>query len=130
MKRAFAFVLLTLSSIAFAQAPQIKSGSTVYIEPANGFENFITSAMIDYGVSLVVVVDKDKADYIMRSSSQQTQQAGWTSSYTYVSAAFSLIDSRTSQIVFAGSTTKNYSPQAAAESCVGQIAKYMKKKKK
>jgi hypothetical protein len=130
MKRVLAFLLLTLSTLALAQAPVIKSGSTVYIEPANGFGDFLTTAMIDYNVPLAVVVDKDKADYIIRSSSQQIQQAGWTSSYTYVSAAFSVIDSRTSQIVFAGSTLKNYNPQAAAHKCVEQIAKYMKKHKK
>src|ERR1035438_3329781 len=76
MKRALAFVLLTLSSFALGQTPTIKSGSTVYIEPADGFETFLAAAMIEYKVPLVVVADKEKAEYIIRCNAQGTQQAG------------------------------------------------------
>jgi len=137
LKRTFAFVLLAFSSFAFAQAPVIKSGSTVYIEPANGFEIYLTGALIKYKVPLVVVTDKDKADFIIRSSAEHIQQAGggWfgsimggaptTSTWSEVSATFSVIDAKSSQVVFAGSTAKNRSYKAASEDCVDQLAYYM-----
>ena len=138
MKRTFAFVLLTFSAFALAQTPTIKSGSTVYIEPSNGFEIYLTGALIKYNVPLVVVTDKDKADYTIRSNAQQIQQAGGgvlgslmggvptTSTWSEVSASFSVIEPQSSQVVFAGSTRKNRSYKAAAEECVDQLAYYMK----
>jgi len=41
MNRIIALVLLTTSAIAFAQAPQIKSGATVYIERLGGYETYL-----------------------------------------------------------------------------------------
>jgi hypothetical protein len=138
MKRAFAFVLLAFSAIALAQTAQIKSGATVYIEPAGGFETFLAAAMIEYKVPLVVVADKEKAEYIIRCNAQGTQQAGGgvlgslmggaptTSTWSEVSASFSLIDPRSSQVVFAGSASRERSPQAAAQVCAWRLAKFMK----
>lgn len=152
MKRAFAFVLLTLSTIALAQTPQIKSGATVYFEPANvgtkgqntqtmvevGFETYLSAAIMKKGVPLVVVIDKDKAEYIIRSNAQQVLQHTGSSSWIEISASFSVIDQRTSQVVFAGSTSRNdpryrstsrNSLKGAAEDCAEQLAKFIKKHK-
>jgi hypothetical protein len=138
LKRAFAFVLLAFSAFALAQVPAIKSGSTVYIEPANGFEIYLTGALIKYMVPLVVVTDKDKADYTIRSNTRQIQQAGGgvfgsimggsatPSTWLEVSATFSVIDPQSSQVVFAYSTSKSRSYKAAAEKCADQLAYYMK----
>lgn len=126
MKRAFAFVLLAFSAIALAQAPQIKSGDKVYIEPADGFETFLAAAMIEYKVPLVVVTDKDKADYIIRSNTHEVQMPSWSTPYTYIGATFSVIDQRSSQVVFAGSTSKNYYLKAAAGNCAKQLKKFIK----
>jgi hypothetical protein len=73
MNRFFASLLLLLTSVAFAQAPQIKSGSTVYIEPMDGYETYLAAAIAKKKVSLIVVADKSKAEYIIASSvSHQT----------------------------------------------------------
>jgi hypothetical protein len=61
-------VLLTFSAIALAQTPQLKSGSTIYIEPMDGYETYLAAAIVKKHVPLVVVADKDKADYIVRST--------------------------------------------------------------
>ena len=138
MKRALAFVLLAFSGTTFAQAPQIMNGSTVYIEPANGFETFLAAAMIEYKVPLVVVADKEKAEYIIRCNAQGTQQAGGgvlgslmggaptTSTWSEVSASFSVIDPRSSQVVFAGSASRDRSLKGAAQVCAYYLAKFMK----
>jgi len=71
MNRIIALVLLTFSAIVFAQAPQIKSGATVYIEPMDGYETYLAAAIAKKQVPLIVVADKDKADYIIRSTVSQ-----------------------------------------------------------
>jgi len=152
MKRVLAFVLLAFSALMLAQAPQIKSGATVYIEPANvgtkgqdtqtmvdsGFETYLSAAIMKKGVPLVVVIDKDKAEYIIRSNAQQVLQHTLNSSWIEISASFSVIDQRSSQVVFAGSTSQNShryrsisgnTIKDAAEDCAGQLAKFMKKHK-
>jgi hypothetical protein len=125
MKRAFAFVLLAFSAIAFAQVPQIKSGATVYIEPANGFEIYLSAAFIEVGVPLVVVTDKDKAEYIIKSDAKQLVESSWRTSWTDVSATFSVVDPRSSQIVFAGSSSYRYTLKDAAEKCAKQLNQFI-----
>jgi len=72
MNRVLAIVLLTFFAIALAQAPQLKSGSTIYIEPMDGYETYLAAAIVKKHVPLVVVADKDKADYIVRSTVNHT----------------------------------------------------------
>jgi hypothetical protein len=73
MTRIFAFLLLSLCSIAVAQTPQLKSGASVYIEPMDGYETYLAAAIAKKKVPLIVVADKSKAEYIVRSSvSHQT----------------------------------------------------------
>ena len=71
MNRIFALVLLTLSAIASAQAPQIKSGATVYIEPMGGYEAYLAAAFVKRRVPLAIVTDKTKAAYIIKSTVSQ-----------------------------------------------------------
>ncbi|MGA7294612.1 MAG: hypothetical protein WBW85_18915 [Terriglobales bacterium] len=129
LNRFFASSLLLLSSLAFAQAPQIKSGSTVYIEPMGGYETYLAAAFTKKHVPLIVVADKDKAEYIITSTvSHRTpsQPAEVVSNTTNVnssgndafnngfnqaaaaraargatSASISVVDAHSSQIVFA-----------------------------
>ena len=68
MNRVLAVMLFTFSNIVLAQAPQLKSGATVYIEPMGGFETYLTAAIVKKHVPLVVVTDKSKADYIITSN--------------------------------------------------------------
>jgi hypothetical protein len=71
MNRIIALVLLTFSAIVFAQAPKIKSGATVYIEPMGGYESYLAAAFVKKHVPLSIVTDKSKADYIIRSTVSQ-----------------------------------------------------------
>ncbi|MHB1795209.1 MAG: hypothetical protein ACYCPO_09595 [Acidobacteriaceae bacterium] len=76
MKRLLAIALLTFSSIGFAQTPQIKGGSTVYIEPMGGYETYLAAAMVKKHVPLVVVADKEKAAYIITSTVAHNDLSG------------------------------------------------------
>ena len=127
MKRAFAFVLLAFSAFALAQAPAIKSGSTVYIEPTmeSGFEIYLSTAFIKVGVPLLVVTDKDKAEYIIKCNAKQLVKSSWRTSWTDVRATFIVVDPRSSQIMFSGSSTYKYTLNDAAEDCAKQLKRYM-----
>jgi hypothetical protein len=71
VNRLLAFALLTSSSVVFAQVPQLKSGSTIYIEPMGGYETYLAAGMVKKHVPLVVVADKNKADFIITSHVSQ-----------------------------------------------------------
>ncbi len=71
MNRISAILLLSCCATCFAQVPQIKSGSAVYIEPMGGYETYLAAAFVKRHVPLAIVTDKDKADYIIRSTVSQ-----------------------------------------------------------
>jgi uncharacterized protein YfaP (DUF2135 family) len=151
-----------LSTVAFAQAPQIKSGATVYIEPMDGYETYLAAAIAKKNVPLVVVADKGKADYFITSSvsqkapvqpavvindsinnvnngSNNTQNAGSQGgfprprSFGQTSASISVIDSHSSQIVFAYSVGKRANTnqlQSTAEACAKHLKEFIEKPKK
>ena len=67
-----AALLLLCCIPAFAQTPHIKSGSTVYIEPMDGYETYLAAAFAKKHVPLVVVMDKSKAEYVITSTVEHT----------------------------------------------------------
>jgi hypothetical protein len=72
VNRLFGALLLVFSVAAFAQAPHVRSGSTVYIEPDNGYETYFAAAFAKKHVPLVVVMDKSKAQYVITSTVEHT----------------------------------------------------------
>jgi hypothetical protein len=158
MNRIIALVLLTFSAIVFAQAPQIKSGATVYIEPMGGYETYLAAALTKKHVPLIVVADKDKADYIIRSTVSQRAptapavvvnnttninssdhpgsgfpRAGNGVSHGSTSASISVVDAHSSQIVFAyavGKAGNTNQIQSAAEASAKHLKEFIEKSEK
>lgn len=162
MNRFLAILTLATCTVCLAQAPQIKSGSTVYIEPMDGYETYLAAAFTKKHVPLIVVADKGKADYFIAASvsqkaptqppvvinnsvnnvnngSNNTQNAGSRGGYPRpgsfgrTSASISVIDSRSSQIVFAYSVGKSANTnqlQSAAEACAKHLREFIEKPKK
>lgn len=54
---------LTITCAAFAAGPSVPAGSKVYIDAGDGFDTYLTAALQKKKVPIVVVVDKEKADY-------------------------------------------------------------------
>jgi hypothetical protein len=123
VKRSLAFLLLTCSVLCLAQAPQIK-GATVYIEPQDGYEAYLTAAIVKEHIPVTVVADKEKAAYIIRSTVTQTtpgqpavvvnnqrrSAGGYEAALAAArsaSASISVVDSHTSAVVFAYSAYGN-----------------------
>jgi hypothetical protein len=55
---------------------KIPSGAKVYIAPLNGYESFLTAAIIKKGTPVVVVNNPDLADYKITGVSE-SQRANW-----------------------------------------------------
>ena len=129
MNRFCAVLLLACSTVCLAQGPSIKSGATVYIEPADGYETELAAAMVKKHVPLVVVADQKMADYIIRGTPRKTDyNARTTSAWSATSASIAVIDARSSQIVFAAKASSNRGRvNGLADDCAEQLAKFIKK---
>jgi hypothetical protein len=77
-------------------------------------------------VPLVVVSDEEKANFIIRFNVKQIEYDGWTAT----SATITVIDLRTSQIVFTGSASTNrLGVKGTADKCAEQLKDFMKGRK-
>jgi hypothetical protein len=157
VNRLFAFFLLAVSIVGFAQAPHIQSGATVYIEPMDGYETYLAAAIAKKQVPLIIVADREKAAYVIRSTishhtpSQPTVvvnnnngnnnafDRGWqtgaarSAARGATGASISVIDAASSQIVFAYSVGKSGNTnqvQSAAEACAKHLKEFIEKPKK
>ena len=123
MKHILAILMLTLSIGAIAQAPQFKSGSTVYIEPMDGYEFYLAAAMMKKHVPLVAVADQTKADFYITSTKRTADDS--------TSASISVIDAHSSQIIFAysvgNSRSTTYQVQRTAEACAKHLKEFIEK---
>jgi hypothetical protein len=82
--------------------------------------------MMKEKVPLVVVADKENANFIIRFNVKQIVYDGWSAT----SATITVIDLRTSQIVFTGSASTNrLGIKGTAEQCAEQLKDFMKGRK-
>jgi hypothetical protein len=149
-----AVILLAFSVSVFAQTSQLKSGSTVFIDPTDGYETYLTAAIVKKHVPLVVVTDKSKADYTITSNVSQRAptspavvinntngvnnsgpHAGYPTpgSFGRTNASISVIDAHTSQIIFAysvGKAANTNQLQSTAEACAKHLNEFIEKAEK
>jgi hypothetical protein len=150
MNRSVALVLLALAPLALAQAPQLHSGSTVFIEPMGGYETYLAAALLKKHVPLIVVYDKEKASYIIRSTISRTEpnqpavvvnNNSQASHNTYIDAvlaakaasiregSIAVIDEHSSQMVFAYSARPR-DLKGIAEDCAQHMKEFIEKGEK
>lgn len=129
-----ASAVLLAAVAAFAQSP-IVSGSKVYIEPMNGFENYLTAAFQKKKVPLVVVADKSMADYIVTGNAEH-QKAGWAkivftgNIHSDEQASISMVSAKTEEVVFAYAVNKKntmHGMQTSAEACAKHLKSAIEK---
>lgn len=107
----------------------IAPNSHVYIEPMDGFETYLTAALLKKKVPVIVTDDKTKADYII-SGTAHTDPAGWAKTI-FISAASSsgasivMKDAKTGDTAFAYSVNK-YTAARASQSTAEACAKHLK----
>jgi hypothetical protein len=129
------FVCLTLALLSvtavFAadKAIAIPAGSKLYVVPNEGFDTFLTAALNKKKVPLTIVTDKDKADYIVESTTQ-SEKAGWAKviftgrTGSAEEASIRIINVKTSEVVFAYAVNKGNSvhgKQSSAEACAKHL---------
>src|SRR5438067_9568295 len=119
----------TLSSSAQTKIPKIESGAKIFIAPMGGFDNYVTAGIIKKNVPVVVVSDRDKADYEIRGS-EETEKAGWAemlflgSQNSNEQGSIVVRKIKTDEIVFAYSVNKLNSvrgKQSAGEACAKHL---------
>jgi hypothetical protein len=94
-----------------AEAIGVAPGSKVYIASADGFDTYLTAALRKNKVPLVVVSEKDKADYELAGVPKEQ-------------AAVKLVNVKTNEVVFAYTITKKdakHGPQTIAEACAERM---------
>jgi N-dimethylarginine dimethylaminohydrolase len=111
----------------------IPRGARVFIAPVEGgFENYLAAAIQQKKVPVVVVTNRDKAQFEV-SGVAESEKAGWakmlfaSSVASMEEAGIKIVDLKTDEVVFAYAVHKTNSvrgKQSAAEAC----AKHMKEK--
>ena len=103
----------------------------------DGFENYLAAAFAKKKVQLVLVTDRDKAEYIITGTSED-KMAGWAKIvflgdiHSDADASVTLTDKKSSANLFAYSVNKKntlHGAQTTAEACAKQLHAQMEEKK-
>jgi hypothetical protein len=108
-------------------ATKIPSGSRVYVAPMGGFENYVVAGIVKKKVPVVIVADRDKAEYEIRGSAE-TERAGWAkmlfmgSQNSNEQASINVTEIKSGDVVFAYSVNKlnSYKGKQSAGEAIGK----------
>jgi secreted trypsin-like serine protease len=133
MKKLTAILVLILSIVGAVYAQQtilnLPPGSKVYIEPMDGFENYLAAALQKKKVQLTLVANREAADFVITGTAQH-EKAGWAkvafqgSIHSDDQASISVVNRETSGVVFAYAVNKKntlHGEQTTAEACAKHI---------
>lgn len=89
---------------------RIPANSKVYINSMDGFETYITAALQKKKIPLVIVADRDKADFEIKGSVEK-QKAGWAktifvSPLPSIDSTMQIINVKSGVVAFSNSSTK------------------------
>lgn len=107
----------------------IPTNSTVFIEPMNGFETYLAAALGKKKVPLVVINNKEKADFVITGASD-TKKAGWAkivfmgNLHSDEEASVAMVNNKTGTVVFAYAVNKKntlHGQQTSAEACAKHL---------
>jgi hypothetical protein len=129
--------MIAAAACAFALEP-IATNSKMYVAPANGFENYVSAAIMNKGVPVTIVTDREQADYVIETA-QETQKAGWAKILvkgdmrSSENASMRIVNARTGAVVYAyqydnGSSFRG--KQSSSESLAKWLKKYIEKSAK
>lgn len=115
---------------------KVAPGSTVFMAPMEGFENYLAAAFGKKNVPLVPVANEVQATYIIRGTSEE-KKAGWAKMaftgqiHSDDAASIQMIDKRSGAIVFAYAVNKKntlHGQQTTAEACAKHLKEQIEKK--
>jgi hypothetical protein len=108
-------------------ATKMPSGSKVYVAPMGGFENYVVAGIVKKKVPVVIVADRDKAEYEIKGSAE-TEKAGWAkmlfmgSQNSNEQASINVTEIKSGNVVFAYSVNKlnSYKGKQSAGEAIGK----------
>jgi DNA-binding transcriptional regulator LsrR (DeoR family) len=115
---------------------KIPAHSKVFLAPMDGFENDLRSAILSKKVPVVLVADKDQADYVITGISE-TEKAGTAKKVIMLNwhsneqASITVADSKSGDVVFAYSVNKPSSAhgkRSTAEACAKHLKEQIESK--
>jgi len=112
---------------------QLPSGAKLFVAPmSNGFETYVIAGLEKKKVQVVVMTDREKADYEV-SGVSDTDRAGWAkmlffgSQQTNETASVKIVNLKTGNVVFAYSVNKTNSARGK-QSAGEAVAKHINEK--
>jgi hypothetical protein len=139
MKNLTAILVLILSLVGAVYGRQtavLSAGSKVYIEPMDGFENYLAAALQKKKVQLTVVADREAADFVITGTAEH-EEAGWAkvafqhNIHSDDQASISVVNTKTSAVVFAYAVNKKntlHGEQTTAEACAKHLQAHIEGK--
>lgn len=134
MKKLFLLLVVSLSSLLFAQTNR----PTVYVEPQQGFETYITAAIAKKGVPVDVVTEKSNSDYILKSAPVEVKSESTGGKIARCLFAYcagiedkgnvsvQLVETGSTKVVWAYSVNKQRGGSKNEQSMAEAIAKHFK----
>jgi hypothetical protein len=115
---------------------RVISGSTVFISPMDGFENYLAAAFQKKGVPLVPVGSEEQATYVLKGTSEEKKPGAakiifMGQIHADDAASVQMMDRRTGAIVFAYSVNKKntlHGQQTTAEACAKHLKEQIEKR--
>lgn len=111
----------------------LPSGARIYIAPMpNGFETYVAAGIEKKKVPVLLVIDREKADYEL-SGVSDSDKAGWAkmlflgSQQTNETASIKIVNLKTGNVVFAYSVNKTNSARGK-QSAGEAVAKHINEK--
>ena len=133
----FVFVLFAAAVEVNAQKSQsptaIPAGATLYIEPHEGFETYVAAAFLKKSVPMVVITEKEKADFILTATTERGDKPSWSQTIflgktkSNEDASITIVNAKTKAVHFAYSVHK-YNAHHGQQSTAESIAKNVKNK--
>jgi hypothetical protein len=116
---------------------RVERNSKIYVAPMeNGFDTSLVAAIIKKQVPVVVVMDKNKADYEI-SGISESDKAGWAKMFfmgtdaSREQASIKIVDLKSGEVVFGYNVHKENSArgrQSAAEACAKHLKENIESK--
>lgn len=115
----------------------IPANSSIYIEPMNGYGNYLAAAFEKKHVPLLIVNNEKKADFVVSGVSTH-HKAGWAkivfmgNVHSNDAASITITNQKSGVVAFAYAVNKKNSwhgLQSAAEACAKHLKNYMEKNK-
>jgi hypothetical protein len=130
-----AALALTTPSAPIVPGARVELNSTVYIEPMDGFENYLAAALLKKKVPLIAIANQATAEYLIKGTWEE-KKAGFAKMFVFGqihsddSASVQMIDQRSGQIVFAYAVNKKntwHGDQTTAEACAKHLKQQIEK---